>query len=71
MRQNTEVEYGDNIFVIGGNVLGTLKAAGMPRAAIDAILARVSASPSYDAAVSVAAEYVPIIGWPRDADDRP
>lgn len=62
----TEVEYGDNIYAIGGNVLGTLKAAGMPKSEIDAVLARITASPDYDAAVSVAAEFVPIIGWPRD-----
>lgn len=62
----TEVEYGDNIYAIGGNVLGTLKAAGTPKSEIDAVLTRISASPNYAAAVSVAAEYVPIIGWPRD-----
>lgn len=54
------VHYGDNIFEIGAETLKTLRLAQWPRERIEAVEKRIRDAGSYDEAVAVCGEYIPI-----------
>jgi len=54
------VRVGDNIYLIGAQVRMTLRAAAWPRERVEAVLASISAAPSYDAALAICREYITV-----------